>query len=66
VFDPDFIPSQESELPLIPEALVTRLDKLFPEQSADLKWTDREVWFRAGQRSVIRFLLQELEAQRSR
>ena len=32
------------------------LNKLFPEMSADLKWSDKEVWFRSGQRSIVRFL----------
>ena len=50
-------------LPLISEDMVNALDERFPEQSADLQWTDREVWYKAGQRSVIKYLLKELEEQ---
>ena len=44
------------ELPPIPKKLLDALNKLFPERSADLAWSDKEVWFRSGQRTVIRFL----------
>ena len=37
-------------------AAIEELNKLFPEMSADLKWSDKEVWFRSGQRSIVRFL----------
>jgi hypothetical protein len=29
-----------------------------------MQWSDREVWFKAGQRSVIKFLLKEYEEQK--
>ena len=34
------------------------LDDVFPEESARLEWTDREVWYKAGQRSVVQWLLE--------
>ena len=51
-------------LPLLKADLINSLDERFPEQNADLKWSDREVWFKAGQRSVIKFLLKEYEEQK--
>ena len=38
--------------------LINILDDIFPEQCANLEWDDREVWFRAGQRSVVNWLLE--------
>ena len=51
------------EEPDVSADLVNYLDTLFPEQSADLKWSDRDVWYRSGQRSVIKFLIQKLKEQ---
>jgi hypothetical protein len=42
--------------PAIPEDLLEALETLFPERSAELSWSDREVWHRSGQREVVRFL----------
>ena len=44
------------EFPPISQNFIEELNKLFPEISADLKWSDKEVWFRSGQRSIVRFL----------
>ena len=44
------------EFPPISQNLIEELNKLFPEISADLKWSEKEVWFRSGQRSIVRFL----------
>jgi hypothetical protein len=42
---------------LIPEALLDALDKLFPDKCPDrIKDSDRDIWFKAGQRSVVTFL----------
>lgn len=37
--------------------LIAELDKDFPNQCPSLSLTDREVWFKAGQRSVVDSLL---------
>ena len=44
------------EFPPVSKELIEEINKLFPEMSADLKWSDKEVWFRSGQRSIVRFL----------
>ena len=44
------------KFPPLSKDFIEELNKLFPEMSADLKWSDKEVWFRSGQRSIVRFL----------
>jgi len=44
-------------LPIIPSNLLDALDKLYPNRHPDLSCPEREVWFKAGQRSVIDFLI---------
>lgn len=39
------------------------LDRLFPERCPDLEWPMDKVRFKAGERSVIRFLLRKHEEQ---
>ena len=52
-----------SYLPKIDERLVAALATQFPERSADLDWSEKEVWFKAGQCDVVRWLAQKLEEQ---
>jgi hypothetical protein len=47
----------------IPEALLKELEQRFPDCAPDLKWTDREVWFKAGQASVCSFLREQRQQQ---
>ena len=46
----------EKPIPPIDKSLLQALDDLFPEQSAEVDWNMNHVMFKAGQRSVIRFL----------
>ena len=50
-------------MPLIKTNLLEALDSRFPEKSADLSWSEEEVWFKAGQRSVVNFLIKTLKEQ---
>ncbi len=43
--------------------LVEALNARFPEQSADMNWSDKEVWYKSGQRSVVNFLIEVLKEQ---
>jgi len=52
-----------SKIPFISKELVESLDMRFPEQSPEVNWSVNEIMFKAGQRSVVRFLLTELELQ---
>lgn len=41
-------------LPPVPEELVKRLDSQYPERCPDQSMTDREIWFYAGQREMVK------------
>ena len=49
--------------PVIKEDLLNYLDVVFPEKSADLKDTEKEVFFKGGQRSVVNHLIKEKQIQ---
>ena len=42
----------------IQEYLMNELKRLYPDQSPNLEWDIKEVWYRAGQVSVVRKLEQ--------
>ena len=52
-------------LPPIDERLVAALAAEFPDRAPELEWTDREIMFRAGQVSVVKWLVQKLEDQQT-
>jgi len=56
-------PPEERELPPLSEVLVVDLDRRFPDKCPDLEMSDREIWFQAGQRSVIDFLIEHFRKQ---
>ena len=49
--------------PQLSEQLIAALATQFPERSAELDWTEKEVWFKSGQVSVVRWLASKLEEQ---
>jgi len=49
--------------PHIPLPLLEELNRRFPERSAELAWSDREVWLKAGERNVVRFLNEMYQRQ---
>ena len=49
---------QIESLPVTVDETLAMLDQMFPELSARLEWSEKEIWFRAGQRSVINWLLE--------
>ena len=51
------------EIPIIPEELIKYLNTLFPDQCADLKDSDREIFYKAGQRSVVNHLIEKFKIQ---
>jgi len=53
----------EGEIPAIPKALVEVLDEMFPVQCPRLDDADRMIWFRAGQRAVVDFLIERHKRQ---
>ena len=53
----------DTPFPAIPADLLAELDRLFPERSAELSWSDREVWQKSGQRDVVRLLRAKFDEQ---
>ena len=49
--------------PTISNELIEYLDTIFPEKSADLKDTEKEVYFKGGQRSVVNHLINQKKIQ---
>jgi len=49
--------------PIISKELIEYLDSIFPEKSADLKDTEKEVFFKGGQRSVVNHLIKQQQIQ---
>ena len=49
--------------PVIKDDLLNYLDVVFPEKSADLKDTEKEVFFKGGQRSVVNHLINQKKIQ---
>ena len=53
----------EIVLPALSQDLINKLDKLFPDKFPLLTYTEREVWYKVGQRSVINYLQQTYDDQ---
>ena len=49
------------EIPRLSKELIQMLDEIFPEQTPDIAWPDREIWVYAGKRDLIRKLKQWLQ-----
>jgi hypothetical protein len=49
--------------PMLREDLIAYLDQNFPEKCAELSERPEEIFFRSGQRSVVRFLCRIFEEQ---
>jgi len=55
--------NKETGFPVISKSLISELNKRWPELCAELSWDEKQVWFYAGQRAVIRFLNGVYESQ---
>ena len=55
--------TRKVQKPIIKEDLLNYLDIIFPEKSADLKDTEKEVFFKGGQRSVVNHLIKQKQIQ---
>ena len=51
-------------LPVITDELIQALDAVFPNRCPDLSFSDREVWYRAGQRYVVDYLIEQQARQK--
>ena len=52
------------KLPVITDELIFALNQIFPHRHPDLSLSDREVWYRAGQRSAVDFLIEQQKRQK--
>ena len=50
-------------LPPITNELIAGLEAAFPHRHPDLSLSDREIWYRAGQRSVVDYLIEQQKRQ---
>ena len=55
--------TRKVQKPIISKELTDYLDSIFPEKSADLKDTEKEVFFKGGQRSVVNHLIKQQQIQ---
>ena len=51
------------QIPILSKELVEYLDILFPEQCADLNDSDRQIFYKSGQRSVVNHLIEKYKIQ---
>ena len=55
--------NENPKIPTISEELIKYLDSLFPDKCADLKDTDKEIFHKSGQRSVVNHLIEQFKIQ---
>jgi|TARA_R100001163_G_C4936102_1_gene109908 hypothetical protein len=49
--------------PPIDEALIKKLNEIYPEKCPDIDTKDRQIWYNAGQRSVVKMLISVYDEQ---
>jgi hypothetical protein len=54
---------QSENFPLIPKDLIEALDEIVPEQHPSLSDSKRAVWWNAGKRSLVNFLIDKYRLQ---
>ena len=55
--------TRKVQKPIVSKELIDYLDSIFPEKSADLKDTEKEVYYKGGQRSVVNHLINQKQQQ---
>ena len=55
--------SDKLKIPIIREDLIKYLSSLFPDKCPDLKDSEREIYFKSGQRSVVNHLINQFNIQ---
>jgi len=51
------------KIPIIKEELIKYLNSLFPDKCADLKDSEKEIYYKSGQRSVVNHLINQYNIQ---
>ena len=51
-------------IPIISEDLIKYLNGIFPDRCADLQDTEKQVFYKSGQRSVVNHLIEKRNIQK--
>ena len=54
---------KKRRIPIISNDLIKYLDGIFPDRCADLQDTEKQVFYKSGQRSVVNHLIKEKKIQ---
>jgi len=54
---------KQIKIPIITKEIIDYLDSLFPDKCPELKETEKEIFYKAGQRSVVNHLIEKLKIQ---
>jgi hypothetical protein len=57
--------AEEQAFPAVSEALIERLDSLYPAACPVMTDPDRLIWIKAGQRAVVDFLRSRFDEQQT-
>ena len=55
---------KKRRIPIITDDLIKYLDGIFPDRCADLQDTEKQVFHKSGQRSVVNHLIEKRKIQR--
>ena len=54
---------KKAKIPVLSKELINYLNEIFPEKCAELKDTEKEVFYKSGQRSVVTHLIHQKQIQ---
>ena len=54
---------KKRRIPIISDDLIKYLDSIFPDRCADLQDTEKKVFYKSGQRSVVNHLIEKRKIQ---
>ena len=54
---------KKRRIPIISNDLIKYLNDIFPDRCADLQDTEKQVFYKSGQRSVVNHLIKEKKIQ---
>lgn len=57
--------NEDTQLPYTVEGLIELLEKTYPNKSPSITDTDREIWYKAGQSSVVLWLNELLDRSKN-
>lgn len=55
--------SKDGEFPSVPFSLLERLERMLPEKCPDLDMSERDIFYYAGKRAVVRMLREVFNEQ---